>query len=178
MSKSADRIVYCLQEPDTGYPRYVGLSDRGPVRILKEHLKGKDRKKKYGCGAWLNSLFERGLVPEYSILEEYETTQEMSDGEVFWIAYLKMLGCDLLNLTNGGEHGRPSFETRRRISQSMKGRPSNVKGKILGPRPLEVKNKIAVSMIGKNRGPRSADIRKRISETMKRTRYAHVEVGG
>lgn len=169
MSKSDVNITYCLQEPETGYPRYVGLSERGFDRIT-EHKKGKDRNKKDGCGAWIFSLLERGLTPDAFIIEEYSTAEQMSEGEVFWVAYLKMIGCDLLNKTEGGEHGRHSYETRMKISKSMKGKVSNVKGKKLGPRPEHVKQKISSKGKGKHAGPRTEEVRRRISETMKRIR--------
>jgi 5-methylcytosine-specific restriction endonuclease McrA len=57
-----------------------------------------------------------------------------------------------------------SEETRRKLSEKSKGRPSVNKGKKTGPRPAWVMKKIHDAQRGQKRGPRPLEERQRISE--------------
>ena len=85
--------------------------------------------------------------------------------------YYHRKACELIFLTpsehhklhNKGKHH--SEETRRKISESMKGRSTWIKGKTISE---EYRKKISESMKGKNKGKiHTVDTIKKISESMK-----------
>lgn len=84
---------------------YRRLECKGQVKIYASL-------KKYG---WENHNFE--------IQEELpaDSTQELLDErEIYWIKYYKDLGYEMLNLKEGGSHGKHSEETKRKMSKSSK----------------------------------------------------------
>ena len=78
------------------------------------------------------------------------------------------------NKKGGGAHGSPSEETKRKISESEKGKVLSEesrkkiseaeKGRRLGPLSLETRKKISEAQTGKKRGPHSEETRRKISE--------------
>lgn len=107
-------VVYVLNDPRTGLPRYVGFSI-DPGRRYKEHLK--DRSNTHKCH-WIRSLLALGLSPALQILEETERPQER---EKLWIAHLLESGADLVNDTEGGD-GNPNPSAHVRANMSAGGR--------------------------------------------------------
>lgn len=49
---------------------------------------------------WIRSLLAVGVEPEIFLIEQ---TDNWREAERFWIAYLRWLGCDLTNISAGGE---------------------------------------------------------------------------
>lgn len=84
---------------------YVGCSNN-VARRFADHKK-----------CLLDTCFSRALRkygPEafdWSVVETYETRQEALEAEVFMIAYLRSIGVELYNMTEGGEGGLPWNET-------------------------------------------------------------------
>lgn len=62
----------------------------------------------------------------FEVFEEHETEAEALEAEVFWIAYYKSIGAQLMNMTAGGE-GTSGYkhtdETRKKISAALTIRP-------------------------------------------------------
>lgn len=113
--------IYTLAHPITGEIRYVGKTYRYEKRKI-EHLYEGNRTRKSN---WIKSLRKIGLKPVMEPLEIIEDSndEDWQEAERFWIENLKFLGCNLTNLEAGGLSGkRPSEETRRKISDSNKGR--------------------------------------------------------
>src|SRR5579863_599792 len=86
--------------------RYVGLT-RQQLRLrLTQHIsyaRGIDNKYR---SKWIRKLLREGVRPVIYPL----TTTDLDNGgleEKAWIARLRALGCQLTNLTNGGEQYRP-----------------------------------------------------------------------
>lgn len=56
----------------------------------------------YNIDFWENGLISKGLSPIFEIIE-ITNEEKWMDREIFWIKKLKMDGCHLLNMTNGGD---------------------------------------------------------------------------
>lgn len=118
-----------------------------------KHLKA--AKAKYGI-----ENFEKFLI-QYCYSKE-----ETDKAERFWIAEYRRRGKAEYNIADGGQgysnKGRHcSEEHRKKISESLKGKPSGNKGKHISE---EARKKISESNKGKHR---SEESRKKISESMK-----------
>lgn len=48
-------------------------------------------------------MLRDNLKPEIEILEEFEEKHDLNDAEIFWISYFKMIGCNLTNISKGGD---------------------------------------------------------------------------
>jgi len=91
-------LVYALVDPRTLLVRYVGKSSCG----LKRPRYHKSSKRHSYCMNWVRSLQAAGF--EYSIVVLEECTLEtLSSSERWWIAYGRVCGWPLTNLTDGGE---------------------------------------------------------------------------
>ncbi len=172
-------IVYGLFDPRNGELRYVGKTATSKAHRYGQHLAlaRRLRRGSQPVHCWIHSLLSRQLKPEIDVLEQSEDGVE---AERFCIAYFRSLGCRLLNLTAGGEgipgyrhspdtrerlrlarRQRPphSMETRRRMSESHRGRPCTP----------EVREKIAAPQRGR---PKSEETRRRMSESARRKRLS------
>jgi hypothetical protein len=124
MKTRRDPLIYGLFDPRTGELKYVGKAANGLVRCFSHLCPSslRDRTKKNG---WLKSLLKKGLRPEWDVIER-APLESLSEREQFWIAYFKFIGCDLLNMTPGGDghHGRIwTPELRAKMSAATRGRP-------------------------------------------------------
>jgi len=93
--------IYCLSDPRDGRVRYIGKSIN-PANRLTQHRCA--RRRGY-VNNWLKSLRLEGIEPVMDIIEEIESEND-SDwvrAERFWIVTLRFLGCNLTNLTDGGD---------------------------------------------------------------------------
>lgn len=136
--------IYCLIDPRTNKIRYVGKAD-DPDDRLKHHLRERETTHK---AKWIVSLKKRGLQPRLAILEEVRPGA-WKEREQFWIAYLREQGCDLTNLTKGGDGTigfRHSEKTKARLSEAKRGIPSWNKGIPWGE---DAKRKMSESRKGK-----------------------------
>ncbi|MBY9039463.1 hypothetical protein K7461_29235, partial [Pseudomonas fluorescens] len=52
---------------------------------------------------WWRSLMETGCQPELEVLEIVPSGSDWIEAEQFWIAYYRFIGCDLVNLCDGGQ---------------------------------------------------------------------------
>lgn len=183
-------FIYALYDPRGGGARYVGKAD-DPSRRLKQHLKETAAAARRGAHthrtAWLQSLADAGVEPELRVIDRVPTELWVV-AEQAWIRDFRLLGCDLVNGTDGGDGssgGVHSDETRERMSQASLGRPKtpehrrNISAGRTGIRVSEAgRQKIRDRMAGRapsrrmveaaaaaTRGvPRSAEVRRRISE--------------
>jgi hypothetical protein len=147
--------IYLITEKATG-KMYVGLAGgRGGIE-----------------GRWKFHKSSQGDYPEnffsYEILHPCPpgtTRAELSLLEKF---YIKELGCmspDGFNLTSGGTRSTEVSEvTRKRHSESKKGKPPNNAGK---PQSEEAKRKKSETLKGRVRGPMSEEHKKNISVSKK-----------
>jgi hypothetical protein len=106
------KFIYGLIDPRDGQLRYVGQSSVGMKRAKALHSAK--------CMSWQKSLRSKGLVEDVEVLEE---TEQLNDAEIFWIAYYKMIGANLTNLTDGGDGLKnASTETKMKLSKISKER--------------------------------------------------------
>lgn len=113
--------LYLIQSIDNGRV-YVGVSGN-PRRRWQGHCSDMRRiahlplyrsMKKYGPDRH-----------QLSVVESYSSQAEALDAEVWWIQYLKAIGAALFNRSLGGDGSsghQKSEETRRRMSESRKGK--------------------------------------------------------
>jgi len=106
--------IYALAEPDTLVVRYVGKATNLSRRMVNHrNEKGTTRKVR-----WLARLRQQGLSPIMKILACVSAERDVwQAAETRWIAHYRALGCDLVNLTDGGEGlHNSSSETRAKIA--------------------------------------------------------------
>ncbi len=100
--------IYCLLEPDSDEVRYVGQTRNtgGAPARLSRHLVLMRRlhESRTHLHNWLRSVENRGLRPRVQIIVVVPIDQ-LNDAEIWWIAKMKELGCDLTNHTKGGTGG-------------------------------------------------------------------------
>lgn len=128
-------IIYALIDPRTNYIRYIGLTTIGFKRI-KAHMKEavlKNRATSQHMLNWLLSLAKDNLTYEVEILEEnHNSIDELKQAEIFWIAYHRMIGSPLINMTDGGDgcHNRVVTDTfRKKMSEINTGKKLSEKTK-------------------------------------------------
>lgn len=128
MSESKTWIVYCLKDPRDGETRYVGVTHKGLANRLKRHINSAKNPKTHK-EFWVRSVLRSGHIPVIEGLE-FGGTDSWQDAEIRWIKDLRSQGCDLTNLTDGGDGTlgwNPTPQTRAKMSEHMRGRD---KGKI------------------------------------------------
>lgn len=119
-------FIYGLIDPRTLLIRYVGLAtniDR-PYRHNVDCPFGGHQARKVN---WIQEL--RSLKIDYTVclLEVCSTREKLTIAEVWWIAYGRMSGWDLTNLTDGGDGLlNPSPETRAKMRQNSLGNTSHL----------------------------------------------------
>ena len=116
--------IYGLIDPTTKMLRYVGQTKGSAVRRFQHHLStARRRTNKSHVYNWINSLLTEGIRPDLLILEEDCT--ELDYFEVFYIEYFKSIGCNLTNLSKGG-NTRGGFkhteEHKQHLKELFKGR--------------------------------------------------------
>jgi hypothetical protein len=97
-------FIYILSDPRTNAVRYVGKA-KNVKRRLSRHLSPGNLAKSHHTANWLRSLVEAGMKPVVRTAEELPDDGDWEARERFWIAHYRSLGCDLTNLTDGGEGG-------------------------------------------------------------------------
>lgn len=115
-------FVYGLVDPMTQQIRYVGQTSVGMSRPKSGRYNGH-------CKNWIKSIYPH--KPEIIILEVWngidDEKQWLNETEIFYIAYFKMVGAKLTNMTDGGDGvSRGNFvslETRKKMSRARRGVP-------------------------------------------------------
>ena len=127
------------------------------------HIEGQLDPNYHGSGTIIKNIYKKR--PE-TLKEEYIKTcyseEEMNSDEQYYIKLFKTLWPNGYNLTEGGDGGIPSEETRRKMSLARKGKTPYNKGK---PHSDETKKKI--SEVIKEKFLNDEDYRRKISETKK-----------
>lgn len=116
--------IYMLSDPETGRVRYVGKTVSTPSERLRCHVYETKRERNHRTN-WVRSLLQVGLRPQVTTLEEVcGPAEDGMAAERRWISYLRAEGCDLTNLTDGGEGAPghvPSAESRAKMSMARRG---------------------------------------------------------
>ena len=113
--------IYALCEED-GSPRYVGKTDYYLHVRHKAHIRAAARPR-LPVHRWLRKRVAGGHRAVIRLLEYVPAGADWAAAERRWIAAYRSQGCDLLNLTDGGEGqaGLPKSEAARAaISKALK----------------------------------------------------------
>jgi hypothetical protein len=108
-------IVYGLIDPRNGQLRYVGKTTQLSRRMHYHASKARGGVRRHVYD-WLRSLSRAGCRPEVQVLESCGAETDLDEAECHHIAYFKMLGCDLTNLTSGGEGVRANEAVRQKLA--------------------------------------------------------------
>lgn len=133
--------IYALIDPLTSHIRYVGKTRSKLSKRLGDHVSKARQNKNTHVYAWIRSLLIKGSSPEIIPLE---ITEDWQEAEQFWIAYRRMIGCNLTNHTVGGETSPVmTNEVRQKISKAQLGKKRK-------PLREERKAKISLSLKGQS----------------------------
>jgi len=118
-------VIYGLVDPRDGQLRYVGKSTTGLKQRLASHLCASSLRDRTLKNGWLKRLLTLGLRPEAFVLESCDNKTALNEAEQHHLATMRYVGCDLTNMTSGGDGlGVPcSLERRRKISEAQRGKP-------------------------------------------------------
>lgn len=155
--KEIKYYIYTLNHPITGEIKYLGKTTQKLIDRLNNHVnhvnlkteRGGYRDKTYRAN-WIRKLINEGLKPTIKYFCECDNEDEQNDFEKFWIAKFREIGVNLTNSTDGGEGTlgyKHSDETKRRMSESMKGDKNHFRGKKLTD---DHKQKISEAQKGEN----------------------------
>lgn len=99
--------IYGLCDPQTKAIRYVGKSRALVKRFLHHLSQSRQAGFKRHSACWLSGLIQAGTPPTIVILEAIPPPESATweVRERHWIAALRASGCDLTNITRGGEGG-------------------------------------------------------------------------
>lgn len=109
--------IYCLRDKNREI-RYIGKTLKAIKRRLQGHMaeaKGPHHNHRL---AWIRSL---GRAPIIEVME-WTSRENAAEREIYWIAWARSMGCDLVNGTDGGEGAiNPSQETLKKRRRKMIG---------------------------------------------------------
>lgn len=97
-------LIYALIDPRNDAVRYVGKSSSGMQRPAEHWQKSRlEQYRDTHSARWVNQLASLGLVYKTVVLEDHVAPEVLADREIWWIAFARAWGCDLTNVTDGGE---------------------------------------------------------------------------
>jgi len=136
---------------------YIGQTRHDAVKTrIRDHLTGrgnviiKNAVEKYGHDAFTFEILHDGIIPEF-----------LDDLEREAIGKFNTVAPHGYNLTDGGEGGSPSEETRRKQSEAQKGEKNHAYGKNLSK---EHRQKISEAGKGRKRPPFTEEHCRKISQ--------------
>ena len=140
-------FIYILIDPETNYVRYVGKSN-SPNDRYRVHLT-RNNNKSYKTN-WIQSLIKKKLKPILCIIDEVNI-EEWVFWETYWISQFKSWGFNLTNCTIGGDGctstNLTSFKNNHKPwNKGITGYNTSKKGR---PLPQETKQKISNTLKGK-----------------------------
>lgn len=119
-SQAAMASVYALIDPRSHQLRYIGKALKTEQRE-RNHF-NQCKYEHSPKGEWMRELRSAGLQPEMIVIDECEPA-ESANREKYWIARALSRSAPLLNMKSGGQgRVKTSAETRRRISEAVKGK--------------------------------------------------------
>lgn len=122
-------VIYTLSDPITGKTRYVGKAKELSKRI-RNHYKPSNLKQKTHKNNWLVFLLKNNLRVVVSIIEICEDDNRLNECEKKWISYFKSIGYDLTNGTDGGDGGKMSDESIKKMIKKKTGKKMSEETKL------------------------------------------------
>lgn len=113
-------VIYALMHPLTNEVKYVGKTVV-PKERFATHCRAQGETRN---ARWIRSI--RPLKPIMIVLEELLESESFS-AEIWWIAYLKYLGIDLVNHTIGGEGASGAVRSEKTKALMSKSVSSSVR---------------------------------------------------
>ena|SRR3990167_4960948 len=110
--------IYALVDPFTKHVRYIGKANVVHKRYYA-HLV--DSRKNHRS-LWIRSVLATGARPHLLVLDNVPKA-EWQFWEMHYISLYRSWGFDLTNKSQGGEGTEHTLETRKRISNTKKGKP-------------------------------------------------------
>ncbi len=113
-------FIYALKNPTTNEIVYIGKT-KNVERRMKDHHR---IEKRIRCklDKWKVQMGKLGLKPDMEILLECDE-KDVNEKEKYFIKLYTENGCNLLNMTEGGDGlQNPSDEVRRKIGEKSRGR--------------------------------------------------------
>lgn len=115
----ASTFIYCLRDPITNLPRYIGKAN-DPFKRMKGHLRDAKYRRSHR-EKWIAALLDKGLRPMLEVLDEVPN-ELWETYERDYVAGFRMLGFPLVNGTDGGDGiSNPSLAVRQKISVTKTG---------------------------------------------------------
>ena len=115
--------IYALMDGVDGQPRYVGKTTQRAGERHKAHIRAAKRGVNRPVSDWLRKQIRLGRPLVISHLEWLSVDANWQERERWWIAKFKQEGCNLLNMTEGGEgtHGlKFTQEHRDKIAAALR----------------------------------------------------------
>lgn len=144
--------IYTLDDPITGYIKYVGKTTSPLTTRLSAHIYEalKRNTKSYRC-SWIKHLNSKNLKPTINLLDEIQYTSDWEWLEQYWISQIKTWGFKITNLTDGGDGNKGQIFSKETIEK----------------RKISIKKKIDLGLIDyKNRGLKSAETKRNRNYTI------------
>lgn len=114
-------IVYCAKNLING-KKYVGYTSKSLEERIKGHLRSsRNKNNKHYFYLFKSALRKYGIISfEWSVLYECSSIKECCEKEKFYINKFDTISPNGYNLTEGGNGGIQSEETKSKISKSVK----------------------------------------------------------
>ena len=110
--------VYCLYSTEDGNPRYVGRTEDGTMKRLKQHRTYALEMAEGAVYDWIRGVYRKGFEVEAHVLQMNIIPAEFEFYERYWIAQFS----DLLNVHDVVAPTPESTEIGRKITVSIKAR--------------------------------------------------------
>lgn len=121
--------IYALHEINSNKYRYIGYTTNSLNHRLNQHIrrsKSGNEPNKYKAN-WINRCIKNNIKICVKLLDEFDTAEDMYNGEIYHIKQAKINGHTLTNMTDGGEKsGSPNDEVRKKIANKALGHKRNV----------------------------------------------------
>jgi hypothetical protein len=150
--------IYMLIDPITEECRYIGKAKDAHKRYIRHIWEAKKPGKKKHLYCWIKSLLNKGEKPIQIIID---VVQDWKYWEAFYIEYYKYLGCNLTNLSVGGQGslGHKHTEEWKKAQGIRATGNTNRLGHIASE---ATKKKMSLAKIGKKK---SEETKKKMSES-------------
>jgi hypothetical protein len=165
ITQPPEHKIYALVDPRTDEIRYIGFTSQSLDVRLNAHIRRARTKSRLWVCNWMRQLLAENLTPKIQLLES--VSGNWQERESYWITEGHRLEWPITNLTLGGEGTlghKHTLESRRKMSESQKGKISPWRGKHLSD---EHKRKLSIAKLGKPGHPHTEEEKRKLSEMQK-----------
>lgn len=119
-------IIYLLVDTEVIDGRrkmYVGLTTDGTGRFATHYSKASrvvsskgiltsEKADRANCDFWFHGIISRGDIPYHLVLETASTLKQLQLLEIIFIKVLRLMGENLVNISDGGQAGESTLQNR------------------------------------------------------------------